>query len=224
MSCRVYLTCPNGSGWIHKKTHFQIFKIITSSKYKIRHDAPTNSPYVDNLHRCIKDFLRNGDDFWLTMDADNPPIKNPLDLIKLDLDVIGFPTPVWHSVVKGDRPWYFNAMDAVPGGYKPHEKCDGLQEVDAVGSGCLLIARRVIEKLRWQQPFMRQWLLDGTVGIGGDFSFCEKAKSAGFKIWAHFDYLCQHFNELELLEVIQAFGNMYEAIETRNRNDTEEVT
>ncbi len=206
----VYVTVPNGSGKIHKMVHFAVCKMLADRRYKIRHDAPTHSPYVNNLHHCIKDFLRGGEDFWLSIDDDNPPINNPLDLMEYDLDLIGLPTPVWCNKVKGDRPYYFNALDwdEKEQAYRPHENTDGLQEVDAIGSGCFLVARRVILKLKDQQPFMRQWNGDGTVEMGGDYSFCQKVKKEGFKIWAHFDYPCHHFNEISLIEVIEAINNM----------------
>lgn len=205
----VYVTIPNGNGWIHKRAHFAICGLLMDGRYKVRHDAPTHSPYVENLHRCVKDFLKGGEDFWLTMDDDNPPQRNPLDLVELDCDVLGFPTPVWANMKEGDRPYYLNAVDRVGEGYKPHEPPTGLQEVDAVGSGCMLIARRVLVELSRKQPFARQWNPeDGTVELGGDFSFCQKAKVAGFRIWAHFDYLCDHFNELSLLEMIHAMNTV----------------
>ena len=204
----VYLTVPNGRGWLHKLTHFAVIKILQDTRYRVRHDCPTHSPYVNNLHHCVKDFLHGGEDYWLTIDTDNPPMNNPLDLIEYDLDVVGFPTPVWHNSVPGDRPWYFNALDIEGGGYTPHTDTNGLQEVDAVGSGCLLISREVILELKDQQPFMRVWNPDGTVEIGGDYSFCRKAKKAGFKIWTHYDYPCRHFNEVDLIESIQAFGSI----------------
>lgn len=206
----VYLTVPNGSGWLHKHVHFAVCKILQDRRYQIRHDCPTHSPYVNNLHHCIKDFLRGGEDFWLSIDDDNPPINNPLDLMEYDLDLIGLPTPVWCNKVKGDRPYYFNALDwdEKEQAYRPHENTDGLQEVDAIGSGCFLVARRVILKLKDQQPFMRQWNRDGTVEMGGDYSFCQKVKKEGFKIWAHFNYPCHHFNEISLIEVIEAINNM----------------
>lgn len=202
----VYVTIPNGSGWIHKHCHFAACKILGDRRYRIRHDCPTHSPYVHNLHRCMHDFLDGGDDYWLTFDDDNPPTRNPLDRIEDDLDVCGFPTPVWHSEIKGDRPWYFNALDRVADGWVPHGPCVGLQEVDAVGSGCLLIARRVMDKLQDSQPFARLWNKDGTVEVGGDYNFCDKVKAAGFRVWADFDRPCQHFVELPLLEVIVSFG------------------
>ncbi len=208
MKKSVYITVPNSDGWIHKNVHFAIMKMFMDGRYKIRHDCPSHKPYVYNLHKCMWDFLNSNEDYWLTIDTDNPPINNPLDLIEFDCDVIGCSTPVWHNAVKGDRPWYFNALDRKEDGYIPHTICDGLQEIDAIGSGCLLIARRVIIALKDKQPFARQWNKHGLVNVGCDYSFCEKAKKEGFKVWTHYDYQCMHFNEIELGEVIRAFGDM----------------
>jgi len=154
----------------------------------------------------MHDFLDGGEDFWLSIDDDNPPRRNPLDRVADDLDVVGFPTPVWHAAVSGDRPFYYNAMYRVEGGWKPTEHSEGLHEVDAIGSGCFLVARRVMTALMEKQPFMRMWRRDGTVEVGGDFMFCDKVKAAGFQIWADFDRPCDHFNEVSLSEVIQRFG------------------
>jgi hypothetical protein len=201
----VYVTVPT-TGSIHKLVHFAICKILSDGRYKVRHDCPTWTPYINGLHHCCKDFLNGGEDYWLSLDDDTVPQNNPLDLIDLDCDLIGCPTPIWHNSVPGDRPWLFNVMRRVPEGFRPHEPCDGLQEVDAIGSSAFLVARRVILALKDQQPFMREWLPDGTVGIGGDFSFCDKVRAAGFKIWAHFDYPAEHIQTLPLLEVIRAFA------------------
>lgn len=207
---RVYLTVPNGDGWLHKQVHFATVQILVDGRYKVRHDCPSHKPYVDNLHRCMHDFIDNGDDYWLSMDADNPPLRNPLDLVELDLDLVGLPTPVWHCDTKKphDAPFYWNALDRLEDGWLPHQPCSGLQEVDAIGSGCFLVARRVIMELKDRQPFMRRWGKDGLVQVGGDYSFCEKVKAAGFKVWAHYDYPCRHFVEIELGEAIQAFRNV----------------
>ena len=201
----VYVTVPNGNGWIHKSVHFATLKILSDRRYKVRHDCPTNRPYVDNLHACLNDFLDGGEDYWLSMDDDNPPKRNPLDLVALDLDLVGFPTPVWHSAKVGDTPYYFNALDKVADGWIPHKETEGLQEVDAIGSGCFLVSRRVCEALKDTQPFMRRWRRDGRVDTGCDYAFCERVQNAGFQIHAHYDYHCEHFCELPLIEVINAF-------------------
>jgi hypothetical protein len=54
-----------------------------------------------------------------------------------------------------------------------------LKKVDVVGAGCLLIRREVFEKMSgpW---FTSEWRGDGH--LSEDFSFCEKAKKAGFPI------------------------------------------
>ena len=172
----IYYTIPCGRAWLHKHCHFAACRILADGRYKIRHDCPTHTPYVDALHACMNDFLDHGEDFWLSHDDDNPPTKNPLDLVEHNLDVVGLPTPVWHSAVFGDRPFYYNAMDRVDDGYGPHEPSNELlDEVDAIGSGCFLVARRVMMAMKDQQPFMREWGSDGRVIRGGDFMFCEKA-------------------------------------------------
>lgn len=198
----VYITVPNSNGWVHKSIMFAIIKMLFDKHYRVRFGVPTKQPYVNNLHHIVLDWLESGEDYLLTLDADNPPIKNPLDLIEFDCDIISCPTPIWR-VVPGSKSWHFNALDVKGNGYVPHKNCTGLQEVDAVGTGCILIARRVMLKLKNQQLFSRIWNKNGIVEISCDYAFCCKAKKAGFRVWAHYDYQCQHYNELDLIEVIQ---------------------
>ena len=135
---------------------------------------------------------------------------NPLDLIDLDLDIVGIPTPVWHWVGKnGERPIYFNAYKKVVGGYTEWPDKNGLQEVDAIGSGCMLISRRVFEDPEMRKkPFLRVWNDDGTVERGCDIAFCERAKKRGFKVWAHYNYMADHIVKVSLIEVLKAFSGL----------------
>jgi len=173
---------------------------------------PSHKPFENNLHHIINDFMSSDYDFWLSMDADNPPINNPLDLVDLDLDIVGLPTPVWNtSGPKGDSPVYWNAFRSDDDGYayKAFPPKDGLHEVDAIGTGCFLISRRVFENPEMRKaPFQRVWNEDGTVEFGNDLAFCKRAKAQGFKIHAHFGYHCDHINQISLQEAVRTFGEM----------------
>lgn len=209
------LISVTNTGWIHKFVTSAIIRILQNSPYKIKVIFPTHNPYENNLHHIVNEFMEDNYDFWLNIDSDNPPIGNPLELVELNKDILGLPTPVWHFTgdKKGERPVYWNGYDYVPekDAYKEHLPRQGLQEVDAVGTGCLLISRRVFENLEMRKsPFQRQYNEDGTVSKGNDISFCEKAKKQGFKIYCHYGYPCLHFNELEINDVIKAFRNLYE--------------
>lgn len=206
----VFLTIPN-LHWIHKKVAVRVIQIMSDGRCSVRCHFPTYRPYENNLHHCVKDFLESGRDFWLSIDADNPPRNNPLELVELDKDIIGLPTPVWHFIGDkvGERPIYYNAYDydEDADAYREHRPFEGLQRVDAIGTGCFLIARRVFEDHPELQKgaFFRKHHADGTVHKGNDMSFCERAKSCGCVIWCHYDYPCDHFCELNLNDVSQAF-------------------
>jgi len=154
-------------------------------------------PSENNRNFLVKKALEEGYDFLLTIDHDTIPLNNPLDFAKMELDVVGGAYPQWNMSDK-NYPLYFISMDKVEGGYKEHKNRDGLQEVDAVGSGCMMLSRKVMEAVK--EPFVRKFE-DGFAVTGLDFYFCEKAKDLGFKVYCHYDYVCSHFKEVDLLAV-----------------------
>lgn len=208
---KILVSIPN-TGNIHKLVTYVTDKLLMDKRYNVTLIRPTHVPYENNLHHIIQDFMNGDYDFWLNIDSDNPPQKNPLDLVEENLDVVGCPTPVWHWTGKLEReiPIYFNAYKYVSeDGYTPWPNMEGLWEVDAVGTGCVLFARRVFENPEMRKkPFERKLYADGRVYKGNDISFCERAKECGFKIWAHYDYICDHMCNLPLLEVIRAFKGL----------------
>ena len=50
---------------------------------------------------------------------------------------------------------------------------------------------------------------DGSVFKGEDITFCERAKKQGFKIYAHYDYPCTHFKEIDLREMGEGYEEYY---------------
>jgi len=204
MKPKVLLAVPN-TGYIHKDVTIAIIRLLQDSRVKSTLILPTRSPTVENRHRIMHDFLNGDYDYLISLDSDNPPTRNIIDLVFYDLDIVGCPTPVWANILRGDYPIYWNAMDKKDDGFKQHvPSSNGLEEVDAVGTGCIVIARRVLEKLQNSLPFIDEYNSKGFREVGHDYGFCTRAKEAGFKVYAHFGYSCKHFNELELTEVISA--------------------
>lgn len=206
---KVFVTFPC-LHWVHKTISHTSNKLLMDNLgYSLHVDYPTYKPFENNLHHCVVQFLNSGADYWLSIDDDNPPNRNPLELVALDRDIIGLPTPVWNHKGNGDYPIYLNAYRYVKerDAYVAWPTQEGLQNVDAVGTGCILMARRVFENAQMRRaPFQRTYNADGTVDKGNDIAFCERARKNGFQVWAHFDYQCKHFCELELSEVADAFA------------------
>lgn len=201
--------------YIHKKVGMISWALARDNRFLIDPIWPTHNPYENNLNHIVKDFVHGGYDYWLNIDSDNPPMKNPLDLIELNLDIVGLPTPIWHfagNEPPGERPIYWNGYDYVPkaDAYMEHLPREGLQRVDAIGTGCFLISKRVFQDSYLRKgPFLREYNEDGTIRKGNDIAFSEKARNQGFKLYVHYEYPCFHFNELELNEIVSAFTNLY---------------
>lgn len=205
----VLVSVPN-QRWVHRGVVFALMALQRDARVQSTFVLPTHKPYINNLHKIINDFLKGDFDYWVSFDADNPPRNNIFDLVFLDKDIIGCPTPVLHLDDSGDWPIYWNALDEKPEGWTPHKITEGLQEVDAVGSGCIVVARRVLKAMRHDPPhqrwFFRLWNDMGEMERGGDYMFCKRAKARGFKVWTHYDYPAYHFNEVELGHLNQAYG------------------
>lgn len=212
MKPKVLIAIPNGDSKIYKQVVFTVIKMLQDERVKAKLTMPSFRPTIECRHRVMYEFLEGDHDFLISIDSDNPPAKSLISLILLNLDIIGCPTPIWMGTKKGSNmPIYWNAMDKYPDGYRPHQpkNPNGIEEVDAVGTGCIIIARRVLEALKDSKPFDDQLDERGLRYRGHDFRFCEKAKEAGFKIYAHYGYLCLHFATLEMVNVMRSYHDYY---------------
>jgi len=73
------------------------------------------------------------------------------------------------------------------------------QEVDAIGTGGILIKRHVFEKLKY--PYFETWYDKNNPDKhwSVDFDFCMKAKAAGFKIFVDPDAEMGHIGETPII-------------------------
>jgi len=169
------------------------------------------NPISSNRNMVVKRFLKTNCDFLLMIDDDVVPLHNPCELVRANMDIIGSPAliaspgdlMVWTAYVKhidgvGYMAVDLNAMD---------DMFDMLQ-VDIVGTGCILIKRKVLEVLK--APFHCEFDEDGVIAYGTDFAFCRKATSAGFKVYTTTHRRCEHYktigwNELDSWDSINYF-------------------
>lgn len=201
---RVLLSLPH-TGSHHVANSSAVEQLmIPDRRVELTIVRPSARPYENNLNQVIKHFIDGPWDYWINLDDDQAPLKNPIDLVFLDLDVVGCPTPSFKENQPGaEHPFFWSVYSWAETGYCPYQYVsDGnsLKEVDAVGSGCWVVARRVL--LALQQPMLRRYNEHGIVEMGCDLSFCTKAREADFKIYAHYDYPCSHFKTIDILKVM----------------------
>lgn len=77
--------------------------------------------------------------------------------------------------------------------------------VDIVGTACMVIHRRVFEKLG-PRPFEEITGPDGKRAMGEDMAFCRKARAAGFKVQIRPDVIFNHFKTVGLKEVYESMA------------------
>jgi GT2 family glycosyltransferase len=182
------------TGTIRKELAFSLIQWIQSNKDKsIFINFVEQQPIENARNIVVQEFLKTDNQYLLQIDNDTIPSQNPLELINLSLDVVSCPCPIYQGTIL----WNYYRLDK-DGFWEPGDvnKDKGLVEVDAVGTGCVLINRKVLESIK--NPFSREWNEDGIATLGLDLSFSKKVKDMGFKIHTHLDYKCSHYKTVDL--------------------------
>lgn len=119
-----------------------------------------------------------------------PPINAITQLAKHEKDIV---SGLYFAKQEPHFPQIFLKNKDNPERYDSIEKYkkDSLIEIDACGGGCLLIKSDVFRKLK--KPYF-QYIPKGEdhPRKGEDFYFCEKARDAGFRIYADTSVICKH--------------------------------
>jgi hypothetical protein len=202
---RILVAIPT-QGWVHRSL---ACALIEFARKNAAYWFVSEKPIENARNMAAKKCLDEGFDFLLMIDDDTVPMRSPILLANLNHDVMICPTLMFKCepdlMQRGGYPYVWNALDWDEDlqKWREHLPREGLQEVDAGGTGCMMIARRVLEHPTMRHPFKRQWDEDGICTHSSDLTFCRRAKEAGFSIWAHYDFRCRHVKELELFELMQ---------------------
>jgi hypothetical protein len=108
-------------------------------------------------------------------------------------------------------PNVFQRDDTLPRGYKLSTdflRYEGLQDVDAVGTGLIAIHRNVLTDRRMKDAFKA----DFTSGAGEDVLFCRRALKARFTVKADFDIWCDHRVDSSAVGLANAYMNVINSI------------
>ena len=125
------------------------------------------------------------------LEADTVPSKNPLELVEYKKDIISIPTPIYqHKII-----YNVYRKDEKDGMLVPIDD-KGLVEIDATGTGCIMIIKKVLEQIK--APFERIFDENGIERCGLDISFSKKAKEKDFEIFTHFDYVAKHYKLIDI--------------------------
>ncbi|MBP7570901.1 MAG: hypothetical protein KBA95_12650 [Acidobacteria bacterium] len=185
-------------------------------------------PYARN--RLVGDFLRSKCERLWFIDADMIPPPELFALLNIDADIVA---PRMLALKRDDAgiprleicAFKYNLKnDSKFNAVVPTGPVGLLGDIDAVGTGCTLIKRRVLEDERmwlapeyewppghkcdlreeprndrWAPPLFRmQYKPNGEHLRGEDLDFCLRAKALGYKVATHLGFSCGHSKTMNL--------------------------
>lgn len=145
----------------------------------------------------------------IIFDHDVLPPLNFMDILKHDVDIVGAPYPIYMP-----RTYRF----PVPGVFQTQGETfsvidnvysrKGLVECDMVVAGALVVKREVLEKIKPAfENNTDEW---GILVNTEDATFCKKAKALGYKVYADFDYFCDHYTRVYVWKLMMDMAEDYQ--------------
>lgn len=165
------------------------------------------STYHENIPKRViegrnilrKYALEKGYDYFLSLEQDVIPPKDIIEqLLAAQQEIVGGITR--HLLVKGDNIQEIALLGvhdpAHPGhyiyiNYKSVLGKKGIVPVNYCALGCVLISRKVLEKIIFRYEEFEQKTNELNVKWD-DICFCQDAEKEGFKIFAQIDVQCEH--------------------------------
>ena len=167
--------------------------------YRLNITYPHKKPISNNRNHIVQKFLAQKEyDYLMMIDSDIIPPPNILKLVDFDKDII---VPLMFVMQEGKvLPLYLKqAKDGQLEFSREYLDKQGLVPVDATGTGCIVLSRKVLEAVK--HPFRNEYDSDGIKRLGLDLSFCLRAKKLGFQSWVHLDYVADHHAVCSLREI-----------------------
>lgn len=170
------------------------------------------SPVDAAMNGLVKHFMESDHEYLAIWDHDAIPPPNWYELIGRG-DIVSGVTWMWDAERDPVKRLQFNqfrlnkrdqAITVVP---TPDELSAESYEVDIVGTHCMVIHRRVFDKLG-MRPFIEPAGPDGARLMSCDVYFCRAAKVAGFKVQIIPSVIFDHVKATGLKGVYEALVSM----------------
>jgi GT2 family glycosyltransferase len=197
---KIFVAIPN-NGFISNQLDNCLTFWSHDPRWLVKYYKPEGLYPVDSArNQCVKAFLEGYFDYLLFIDNDIiPPISVLETLLSHDKDICGaicFSTKIDDNGI--NAPFPVAVRKDKEGLYK-HYIGEGLDWVDATGSSCILIKRKVMEAI--EHPYYFSYHKNGITSAGEDFNFCEQAKQKGFEVWVNFNLVCGHFKNMDIKNI-----------------------
>ena len=189
--------------WLNPDLSAVLFRMATDSRFEVNYFPIKDARPVESARNMSIAVAKQMQVDWLvSIDNDNSPLCNPLDIIAQarDKQIIGLTSGVYSPAGNGLAmcPPERIAMDG------------DFAEVLHVGGACLMIHKSVWQKMS-KGPYFRTVIpydkdgkfQDGGI-VGEDAFFCRAARAHGIKVWTHRNQAA-HFRTADLTGFINAF-------------------
>ncbi len=210
---KIYIGIPSRelhSSNINGKLFELLLQLQTDSRYQITTKILAAQP-VERVRNLLVDLFLDSDcDYLLMVDDDIVPPNNILEMAEYGKDVAAglcyainsfsgiFPV----AYRKTENGIFRGGYDLIGAGNDAENK--GLLKVELVGSGCIMIHRRVFDKI--DKPYFKFSFNEDLTKIeeSEDFDFCNRVLAAGMEIYVDTDRVCGHLKAVDLREVIRS--------------------
>ncbi|MFA5071884.1 MAG: hypothetical protein WC511_06020 [Candidatus Pacearchaeota archaeon] len=216
---KVLLCVPNGSG--------SIPAIMVQSLLQLHKPCPCAFLVIERQRtdKCrdffAKEMLRGGFDYLLMIDDDNPIPPETLDLmLEDDKDVVIAPILTRNPNKDGKYDlcaYYSREIKIKENSLRMYDFIEKfidegyLHKIDAGGTGCMLIKRKVLEELAKKYEYVFEYgdiIVDGQRRtLSEDVEFCERVIDNGFEIWLDERIVPIHLGNQQIIKYVNLGSN-----------------
>lgn len=209
---KVLVAVPSGSGYVPLLT--------VQSLLQLHKPCPCGFITVERqrIDKCrnyfSKQCLDGGFDYLLMIDDDNPIPPDTLEkFLEDDKDIVIAPILTRNPNKDGKHDlcaYYSREIKLKDNILRMYDFIENfkdkgpLHKIDAGGTGCILIKRKVLEELSKKYEYIFEFgdkVVDGQRRtMSEDAEFCERAKDLGFEIWLDERVVPIHFGNKEIIK------------------------